>query len=77
MFRQSYSFMELFLSKYQCGFSHIYGAQYCLLAMIEKRNETGTKRNGTKRGLQATHMTTHPTLRQVILMVLLNRLKRF
>ena len=34
MFRHNYGFMELFLSKYQCGFRLRYSAQHCLLAMI-------------------------------------------
>ena len=36
IFRQLYSFMLEFLSKYQCGFRKGYGTQHCLLAMLEK-----------------------------------------
>ena len=36
IFRQLYSFMFEFLSKYQCGFRKEYSTQHCLLAMLEK-----------------------------------------
>ena len=37
IFRQLYSFIFEFLSKYQCGFRKIYSTtQHCLLAMLEK-----------------------------------------
>ena len=36
IFRQLYSFMFEFLSKYQCGFRKGYSTQHCLLAMLEK-----------------------------------------
>ena len=36
IFRQLYSFMLEFLSKYQCGFRKGYSTQHCLLAMLEK-----------------------------------------
>ena len=37
IFRQLYSFIFEFLSKYQCDFRKIYSAtQHCLLAMLEK-----------------------------------------
>ena len=36
IFRQSYSFMFEFLSKYQRGFREGYSMQHCLLAMLEK-----------------------------------------
>ena len=34
-FRQLYSFMIEFLSKYQCGFHKGYSMQHCLLVMLE------------------------------------------
>ena len=36
IFRQLYSFMFEFLSKYQCGFRKGYSTKHCLLAMLEK-----------------------------------------
>ena len=36
IFRQLYSFMLEFLSKYRCGFRKGYTTQHCLLAMLEK-----------------------------------------
>ena len=36
IFRQLYSFMFEFLSKYQCGFRKGYSTQHCFLAMLEK-----------------------------------------
>ena len=36
IFRQLYSFMFEFLSKYQCGFRKEYSTQHGLLAMLEK-----------------------------------------
>ena len=36
IFRQLYSFMLEFLSKYQCAFRTGYSTQHCLLAMLEK-----------------------------------------
>ena len=36
IFRQLFSFMFEFLSKYQCGFRKGYSKQHCLLAMLEK-----------------------------------------
>ena len=36
IFRQLYSFMFEFLSKYQCGFRKEYSTQHSLLAMLEK-----------------------------------------
>ena len=32
------------LSKYQCGFRHDYGAQNCLLAMMEKLGKLGIRK---------------------------------
>ena len=36
IFRQFYSFMLEFLSKYQCGFREVYSRQHCQLAMFQK-----------------------------------------
>ena len=36
IFRQLYSFMLEFLSKYQCGFRKGYSTQHCLLVILEK-----------------------------------------
>ena len=52
MFRHNYGFMELFLSKYQCGFRLRYSAQHCLLAMrvnwklaIDKGDSLGAQKS--------------------------------
>ena len=44
IFRQLYSFMLEFLSKYQCSFRKGYSTQHCLLAMLEKWKSTADKR---------------------------------
>ena len=44
IFRQLYSFMLEFLSKYQCGFRKGYSTQHCLLAMLEKWKSAVDKR---------------------------------
>ena len=36
MFRQINEYMDVFLSKHQCGFRKGYSTQQCLLAMLEK-----------------------------------------
>ena len=54
IFRQLYSFMLEFLSKYQCGFRKGYSTQYCLLTMLEKWKSAGNK--GTSFGALLTDL---------------------
>ena len=44
IFRQLYSFVLEFLSKCQCSFDKGYGAQHCMLAMLEKWKSVVDKR---------------------------------
>ena len=44
IFRQLSSFMDQFLSKYQCGFRNYYSIQYCLLGRFEKWKSAVDKR---------------------------------
>ena len=44
IFRQLSSFIDQFLSKYQCGFRNYYSIQYCLLARLEKWKSAVDKR---------------------------------
>ena len=55
IFRQLYSFMLEFLSKYQCGFRKGYSTQYCLLTMLEKWKSAGNK--GTSFGALLTDLS--------------------
>ena len=43
IFRQLYSFMLEFLSKYRCGFRKGYSTQHCLLAMFGRWNSAVDK----------------------------------
>ena len=46
MFRQINEYMDVFLSKHQCGFRKGYSTQQCLLAMLEKwRSAVDNKKN--------------------------------
>ena len=45
MFRQINEYMDLFLSRHQCGFRKGYSTQQCILSMLEKRRSAVDNRN--------------------------------